>query len=190
MQLMARLRMRSEAGASAAEAAIVTPVVVAMLFGIIEFGMLFKDYLGSEAMVRAGVRLASASPRTTTFAQDTANRMQQTGTVLSPTNVMELWVYKANTANDFPIGFSDYSNCTTCVKFAWDTGTQKFAPSYSNWTALQQNACTRASGGPPDRIGVYLKVRHNSLTGIIQPVMITEGAAMYLEPFPALSGCR
>ena len=46
-----------ERGASAVEAAIVTPVVVAMLFGIIEFGMLFKDYLGTQAMLRAGVRV-------------------------------------------------------------------------------------------------------------------------------------
>ena len=38
-------RTRPERGASAVEAAIVTPVVVAMLFGIIEFGMLFKDWL-------------------------------------------------------------------------------------------------------------------------------------------------
>jgi Flp pilus assembly protein TadG len=183
-------RPRSEAGASAVEAAIVTPVVIAMLFGIIEFGMLFKDYLGAEAMVRAGVRLASASPRTTTFAQDTANRMQQTGSVISPTNVEELWVYKANPSNDYPSGFTSYSNCTVCVKFTWDSGTRTFRPSYTNWTAIQQNACTAASGGPPDRIGVYLKVRHNSITGIIQPIRITEGAAMFLEPFPALSGCR
>jgi hypothetical protein len=76
------------------EAAIVTPVVVAMLFGIIEFGMLFKDYLATQAMLRAGVRVASASPRTASFAQDTADKVQETASALNPAAVEELWVYK------------------------------------------------------------------------------------------------
>ncbi|NYG07692.1 Flp pilus assembly protein TadG [Phycicoccus badiiscoriae] len=167
-----------------------TPVFVAMLFGIIEFGMLFKDYLGSQAMIRAGVRLASAEPRTATFAQDAANQMRQTGTVIQPGDIQALWVYKANATDDFPITYSNFSDCTVCVKFQWDSSLNKFTPSYTNWTASQQNACTAASGGPPDRIGVYVRVRHNSITGIIGPVTISEASAMFLEPFPALSGCK
>jgi Flp pilus assembly protein TadG len=184
-------RTRDERGGSAVEAAIVTPVVVAMIFGIIEFGMLFKDYLGAQAMLRAGVRVASAEPRNSTFATDAVAKMQETGTVLNPSDVKELWVYKANANNDFPSGFSSFSNCTTCVKFTWDAGTKKFVGSTSpTWAASSQNACTTAAGGPPDRVGVFLKVRHNSITGIIGPTDIAEGAALYLEPFPALSGCK
>ena len=48
-------RRSGDRGASAVEAAIVTPVVMAMLFGIIEFGFFFKDYLAVAAGVRAGV---------------------------------------------------------------------------------------------------------------------------------------
>ena len=185
------LLSRSERGASAVEAAIVTPVVVAMLFGIIEFGMLFKDYLGAQAMLRAGVRVASAEPRNSTFATDAVAKMQETGTVLNPVDVKELWVYKANPGNDYPSGYSNFSNCTTCVKFTWDTGTQKFVGSTTpTWAASSQNACTTAAGGPPDRVGVYLKVKHNSITGIIGSTDIAEGAALFLEPFPALSGCK
>jgi Flp pilus assembly protein TadG len=189
---MGRLSHRHlERGGSAVEAAIVTPVVVSMLFGIIEFGMLFKDYLGVQSAIRAGVRTASAEPRNSLFATDAVAKMQEAGTVLNPADVQELWVYKANPTNDFPVGFTNYSNCTTCVKFTWDYGTKKFVGSTSpTWAAASQNACTTAAGGPPDRVGVFLKVRHNSITGIIGSTDIAEGAALYLEPFPALSGCK
>jgi Flp pilus assembly protein TadG len=188
-----RLRSRDEKGAAAVEAAIVTPVVLLMLFGIIEFGMLFKDYLGTQAMLRAGVRLGSAEPRLGGFAQNVADQVQATGTVVRPQDVEELWVYKANVSNDFPDTFTDFSSCTTCVKFTWDAGTGKFRASTTpTWTAASQNACARSTANPagPDRIGVFLKVKHNPITGIFAPVKISEGAALYLEPSPALQGCK
>jgi hypothetical protein len=172
------------------EAAIVTPVVVAMLFGIMEFGMLFKDYLGTQAMIRAGVRIASASPRNASFAQMAADEVQRKGTVMNAAAIQELWVYKANADNDFPAGRSDFASCSVCVTFRWDAGSGKFVPLSDGWSASSQNACTPAAGGPPDRVGVYAKVRHPALTGIIGSTTIAEAAAMNLEPFPALAGCR
>lgn len=181
---------RGERGASMVEAAVVTPVVFAMLFGIMELGMLFKDYLGTQAAIRAGVRIASASPRNSTFAQLAANEVQAKSSVVNPTDFQELWVYKANAANDFPSGRTDFGNCSVCVKFTWDTGTGTFRPSSDTWAASAQNACTTAAGGPPDRIGVYAKVRHGAFTGVIPTTTIAEGTSMNLEPFPALSGCK
>jgi hypothetical protein len=181
---------RSEVGASMVEAAIVTPVVVAMLFGIIEFGMLFKDYLGTQAMVRAGVRIAAATPRNASYAQNAANEVQRKSTVMNASAIQELWVYKANDDDDFPQGRHDFADCAKCVKFRWDSGTRTFLPLSDTWAASSQNACTPAAGGPPDRIGVYAKVRHDPITGIIRPVDVTEASALKLEPFPALSGCK
>ncbi len=172
------------------EAAIVTPVVFAMLFGIMELGMLFKDYLGTQAAVRAGVRIASASPRNGSYAQLAANEVQRKSTVVNATAFQDLWVYKANANNDYPSGRTDFGNCTVCVKFTWDVATGAFKPASSNWDAASQNACTPLAGGPPDRIGVYARVRHPALTGIIGTTMIAEGTTMNLEPFPALSGCK
>ena len=177
-------------GASAVEAALITPVVMLLLFGIIEFGIAFKDYLGVEAMVRAGVRTASAEPRLGGFAQNAVDQMVATGTVVPKQDIQQLWVYKANAGDDFPEGFSSYSDCTKCVKFTWDAGVKAFRPSVDNWAAVSQNACVKAvTGVMPDRIGVYVQVRHLSVSGIIRPLNISEASAMYLEPFPALQGC-
>ena len=179
---------RTERGTAMVEAAIVTPVVMAMIFGIIEFGFFFKDYLSAASSVRAGVRLASANPRYAGFAQATANRVQNSGSALDYSTVLDLWVYKANQTNDFPIGYSSFSNCTTCAKFQWNGSS--FAPiSGTSWLSTSQIACVGA-GGPPDRIGVYLRLRHQAVTGFVfNSLTISEFSVMRLEPIPATNGC-
>ncbi len=172
------------------EAAIVTPVVFAMLFGIMELGMLFKDYLGAQAMIRAGVRIAAASPRNATYAQLAADEVQRKGTVVNPAAISQLWVYKANPGDDFPAGRSDFGDCGVCVKFTWDAGTGRFTPLSSSWPASAHNACPEATGGPPDRVGVYARVVHPALTGIIGNTTISEGTTMNFEPFPSAVGCK
>jgi Flp pilus assembly protein TadG len=174
------------------EAAIVTPLVMALLFGIIELGFVFKDYLSVGAAVRSGVRIASASPRTSTFAQSAANKVAQTGGAMNFADVQQMWVYKVAATTDKPIGFSDFSNCTVCVKFRWDAGTKAFVPTSDTWSASSQNACSSSSvGGPPDRIGVYLKLRHDAFTKFVfSSVNISEASILTLEPIPVSGVCK
>jgi hypothetical protein len=180
------------------EAAIVTPLVMALLFGIIELGFLFKDYLAAAGAIRAGVRIASATPRNSTFAQLAADRVALTGGAMNLNDVKQLWVYKVDPvipavgAADKPVGFTDFTDCTVCVKFFWDAGTQKFAKLTENWDASSQNACSSSStGGPPDRIGVYMVLKHDAFTGLVfNTVTISEASIMTLEPISSLSGCQ
>ena len=161
-------------------------------FGVIELGFLFKDYLAVAGAVRAGVRLASASPRTSTFAQDAANKVASAGQAMSLKDVQQLGVYKADPVTDKPVGFSSFSDCTTCVKFRWDTGTKAFIPtSTTTWPASTQNACSSSSTGvPPDRIGVYIQLKHNAFTGFVfKTVNISEAIVFTLEPLPVLTVC-
>ena len=187
-----RKRIFGERGASAVEAALVTPVVMALLFGIVELGFVFKDYLAVAGAVRSGVRIASASPRTSTFAQVAANRVARTGGAMNATDVQQMWVYKVAATTDKPIGSSDFSNCTTCVKFRWDVGTKAFVPTSDTWPAGTQNACSSSSvGGPPDRIGVYIKLQHHAFTGLLfNTLNISEASILTLEPMPVSGGCR
>ena len=53
-------------GATMVEMAIVTPLLVLLLFGILEVGLLMKDYLGLNQAAREGARIASiGSPLST-----------------------------------------------------------------------------------------------------------------------------
>jgi Flp pilus assembly protein TadG len=55
-----RRKRGSEGGAVIVEAAIVLPVLFALVFGAIEYGLLFKDDLTGSNVVRAGGRVLSA----------------------------------------------------------------------------------------------------------------------------------
>lgn len=63
----------SRRGAVTVEAALVTPMLVTMLFGIIEFGFIFKDLLMLHQAAREGVRVAAIGATTT----EINNRVQE-----------------------------------------------------------------------------------------------------------------
>jgi len=194
-QMPARRRKRilGDRGASAVEAAIVTPVVMVLLFGIIELGFVFKDYLAVAGAVRAGVRTASANPRMASFAQVAANKVAQTGGAMNFSDVKQLWVFKVDPTTNKTIGFTNFSDCSYCVKFRWDSGTNAFVPitGGDTWASTTQNACSLSIGGPLDRIGVYLQLKHDPFTGLVlQTIYISEASILSLEPMPVSSGCK
>jgi Flp pilus assembly protein TadG len=186
-------RRRGEKGAVAIEAAILTPLLLLLVFGIIEFGMLFKDWLAVTSSVRAGARMASAEPRYLSFAQDAADQVAKEGSALKMSDVQELWVYKAQisgTSAGYPVGGnSSFTSCTACVKFHWNPSTAKFVPYSNTWAYTTQNAC---QGDPAhDSIGVYLQISHDGVTGLIFDNMtIKEHTVMSLEPLPATKTCK
>jgi Flp pilus assembly protein TadG len=196
LSLPARLRARrarGEKGAVAIEAAILTPLLLLLVFGIIEFGMLFKDWLAVTSSVRAGTRIASAEPRITSFAQDAADQVAKEGSALDMANVQELWIYKAqNTGSNsgYPVGGdSSFGTCTQCIKFHWNPGTKKFVAYSNTWAATSQNACQGDANH--DSVGVYLKILHPGVTGLIFGNMtIKEHSVMSLEPIPTTKTCK
>jgi Flp pilus assembly protein TadG len=54
-------RIRTEQGQTATEFAIVLPVLALLLFGVIQFGILFNNYVTLTDAVRAGARKAAVS---------------------------------------------------------------------------------------------------------------------------------
>jgi Flp pilus assembly protein TadG len=56
-----RIQIRSERGQSMTEFAMVLPILVVLLFGIIQFGILFNNYVTLTDASRAGARAAAVS---------------------------------------------------------------------------------------------------------------------------------
>lgn len=52
-------KLHSETGASAVEFAIILPVLIIILFGIFEFGLVYRDYLAITHAAREGARMAA-----------------------------------------------------------------------------------------------------------------------------------
>lgn len=184
-----RLDDRSR-GAAAVEAALVLPVVLLIFFAILEFGLLFKDWLGVVSAVRAGARIASAEPRQSSFAQDAADQVGNASTGIDLSQLQALWVYKAG-PDGYPVGGgASFTGCSTCVKFTWDRANRKFVQSgTAGWTASQQNACPNDSN-KHDSVGIYMQVAHKSFTNaIFTSIVLKEHVVMSLEPIPSTTMC-
>jgi TadE-like protein len=187
-------RQRSQKGAVAVEAALITPLFIVLVFGIIEFGLVFKDYLAITSSVRAGARIASAEPRKASFAQDAANQVAREGAALKMANVKELWVYKADptylVTKGTPLGGAGtFSTCTVCVQFMWNGSS--FVPKAGSpgWAGLFQNACP--NDPLHDSVGIYLKVDHPATTKIFfDKLTLQSHTVMSLEPLPSTAPCK
>jgi Flp pilus assembly protein TadG len=179
-------RPLNERGAAAVEFALILPVLMLILFGIIEWSLMFKDALTVASATRAGARTASAQPRTPAFADNTALAVARAVTALPNKSIEELWVYKAR-ADGMPDS-GGFASCTTCVKFTWDQTGQKFVRKPgTDWDPATQNACA----GTSDAVGIYLKVDHQFITAFIAPSReLTDHTVMNLEPVPVFQGCK
>src|SRR5690606_26073928 len=122
-RMLMRRRQRGERGASAVEFALVVPILITLLFGIIEMGFLMKDYVSLSSAVRAGARTASAAadagpgtceasgptpppctPQSApALAQAAADAIQKTGTAMPTDDIDWVMIYQAG-ANGFPVG--------------------------------------------------------------------------------------
>jgi hypothetical protein len=179
-----------DSGAVAVETSAVSMLLILLLFGIVDSSYLFKDWIAVSAAARAGARMGTSQPRSPSFAQDSANQVASALSSLTPANIQEVWVYRAAvtsnaaTSTNKPVGFSDFSNCTTCVKFTWNAGTKSLTQTSDNWSYTSQNAC----GGDParDPLGVYVKYKHTSPLGFFfNNMAVSEAAVMWIEPTSA-----
>jgi hypothetical protein len=177
-------------GSVAVEAALVIPVLLLLIVGLLEFGLAFKDQLGITSAVRAGARIAAAEPRYANFAADAAAAVAKEGSAVDFSGVQALWVYQADDSGH-PVGAGGtFNSCSTnCIKFAYDSSARAFVQSGGSWPASSQDACQ----GQQDSIGVYLKLKHAGVTTLIFTSLgLDSYTVMRLEPIPSLAagGCK
>lgn len=174
-------------GATLVEFAIILPILLLILFGIIEWSLAFKDSLTVASATRAGARTASASPRSPTFAADTAAAMDRAVTALPKDSIQELWIYRAAADGTPEGGGGGFGSCTVCVKYRWDEPTTSFVQVSDTWSPDTHRACA----GEADAVGIYLEVEHEFLTGFFPPTMtLTDHTVMNFEPIPSFQVCR
>jgi Flp pilus assembly protein TadG len=82
-----RAAFRSERGQSLTEFALVLPLMVMLLFGIIQFGVTFNHYITLTDAVRAGARKAAVSRHDPNRVNMTVARVQEAATDLKATDL-------------------------------------------------------------------------------------------------------
>jgi hypothetical protein len=203
-------RRRGERGAVAVEAALVTPVILILVFGIIEFSFALRDYVAVSSAVRVGARIGSAnagagpgdcpsagpdlpSPPVCTpatapkFAQQAADAIQRAGSAMPKDQIDYIYVFKANDK-----GYPGADGVTTMP------ASPAACAAVGNCVVYRWRAATdkfRYDTGTwtssqvdacvttGHAIGVYLKTTHKFMTGFFgQTIVLADHAVMKFEP--------
>jgi hypothetical protein len=128
------------------EFAIVVPVLLLLVMGMLEFSLVMRDWLGLSSSVRVGARIAATGAGTglvtsclnkpatckvgvPNLVEATALAIAQAGTAMPKNSIDELWVYQANTSgfptNSVPSAANSWNNNTdgaTTAATAFVTG--------------------------------------------------------------------
>ncbi len=187
----------------AVEAAIVTPLLVVLLLGIVEMSLLMRDVVSTNSSVRTGARVASSSagagqgtcvassnpPPCTpasapAVAQVAADAIGRAGSAMPKDSIEWLLVYSANPQGyPLPVGNTSLTCNSKCVKYVWDAPLNKFRYASGSWDSKTINACLN----DPDResVGVVLQAKHSWITGFFgNGVTLQERSVMQFEPLP------
>lgn len=183
-------RERREEGASLVEFAIIAPLLLLLVFGMVEFGLAFKDRLTVSSATAAAARIGSVvgNEADADYAALQALTAGLNG-AFDPSDITRVVIYKSDSSGSFSAGDANYylydgSNplCT------WDPCPQPGANfegygAPSNWG----DPATRNTLLPdPDVFGVRIEFQHEWMTTILPwmstPANWTDDARVRLEP--------
>ena len=189
-----RRAVRRDEGAALVEFALVAPVFLLVIFGILEFGLAFKDYLTVTNTSRSSARVASAGGADVDADYAIIQSLSRESSAMSVGDIQRMVVYRASGPGD-PVPAScaagnsaaGVCNVYTVSDFqrppaAWGC----LSPtSLDGWwcPTSRKVAITAANGGPPDYVGVWVKARHNFITGLFGAnLTFTDQTVMRIEP--------
>ena len=192
-------RVRDQRGAVIVEAALVLPVMIMIVIGIMEFGLLYSNYSTTIASTRSGARLAAtqysqAKIGTVETAEQTAALAQIVAATEADLKVMNnaepvgMAIYRvdSSSANGAPAGGYPGENmsggCTSrCIRYTWNPTTKKMVRQSGSWPDPQR--CVIAN---VESIGVYVQTKHKYITGMFGQTRTIGGhTVMRLEPVPS-----
>ena len=193
---------RSERGAALVEAAIVLPVVLTLLLGVMEFGFIWKDDLAIANGVHTAVRIGAADGSAQYADYDILQQLKSGTTALPTGAVIAVIVWEANANNTVP------TSCTALIGSDANPNASSGVSGLCNYyrgtdvTGLTQasftNSCTTgpdhywcpssrlhvlSGSAVPDLVGVYIRINHNYVTRILGTSRtLSDQAIMRIEP--------
>jgi hypothetical protein len=197
-------RGTGESGALVAEFALVLPLLVALVLGIFEFGMAWRESLNLASAVRSGARQVTNAgdvrPADYLALQGFQSTMERARNV----EVGRVSIYRTTSADGAPTN----ATCLTTVPPVGGTGVNGACNIYSRpqleslgasyltnfgpanacggsawdryWCPLNRNA---DQGDPPDYVGFFARVTYTSYTGLLPTtITLSDRAVMRIEP--------
>lgn len=191
-----RLPQGRETGAALVEAAVLFLPLCIILFGIMEFGFVYKDSLTLSSATRSGARTGSALTGTVSeaFFPAVVNSVEKSASAASFSSQDQIWIYKTNALGK-PLGDESCgggSGTATCIVYTFTPGVGwKHIGTTFLWDPTTANTCL--GNGEMDSLGVRLTLHRSSITGMfpmLDNMVLKEKSIMSFEPTSSmLNGC-
>ncbi|MBK9181034.1 MAG: pilus assembly protein [Acidimicrobiales bacterium] len=174
------------------EAAFVLPILALVMFGILEYGVAFKNGGMVSQSSRAAARAFAAEPRSDEAADAARFAAEDALNSLVSATPLNLYLYRANPTTGQPCSNSGCTGSSTvsavctsgstwCLSYTWNAGTSDFVLSGGSWPPSSRNACLATA----DSVGAQVSARYNFFTNFFgSSTTLTDRTMMRLEPMP------
>ena len=183
----------NERGAVLVESALIMPLILLLVFGIIEFSYAYVTSATMDDATRKAARVGSQVGQQSSYWDDiievAATEIRKAPNTSEP---HQLWIYRANDLG-YPgdEGNDDFSwdvfvNCYTggpsppsCMVRNWDPEARTFTSAGLGFLGAPWNPTTHEICGEDlDRIGVAVTSHYSPITAIFDPILERQGASV------------
>lgn len=203
-------RLRGDSGGMLVEAALVMPMFIYLVFGVIDYSSVFRDYHTTSYVMQVGGRVASVEGSHPEADYLALSRMRSAGMALPADAIERIVVWRATddgsgaawragatsvvppacktaTVGDATYACNVYTrvggtvNPSSAMQANWGNCTSTGNPS-RYWCASTRKSAAQGINGPPDYMGVYVEVLHKHYTGAFgATVVISQQGVFTLE---------
>ena len=185
---------RRQSGAVLVETALSAPLVFLLIFMIIEFGFMMRDYTALRGTVHEGARAATVIGDNVTADFHILEVIEDSGAPLDDDAIQKVVVFRATGPDDEVdpgclLGSSDALDCNLYLPASFavdaiDFGCRVDRTLDKYWCPTDRVVIqTAANGGPPDFIGVYVEIERQLLSGFFGDTQtLTHTQILRLEP--------
>ncbi len=180
-----------ERGAVLVEFALVAPVLLLLIFGSMEYGLFFKDYLTVSNTTRTGARVGSAAGSGADADYQILQAVKASANALpgGANSIQQISIYKSTLAGGGPTATckttsSAADRCNTYTAAAFAQPLTKFG---CGTGSIDSVWCPTTRGDSqaigPDYLGVWVKTTHGFVTKLFGTSRtITDSVVMRIEP--------
>ncbi|MEM9200790.1 MAG: TadE family protein [Actinomycetota bacterium] len=193
---MDRRRDTKERGATMVESAIITPVLLLLIFAIFEFGFAFRNYLTIAHTVRDGAREASIGADSGDADHRMLEAVASASAALPDGSIDRIVIWRATGPHDdVPSGCTSGSGvtglCNVYTTAAFDIPAEEFGCQLvSNgdpYNSLDRFWCPTGrnvtAGSGLDFVGIHIQITHDYITGLFgDQIVFTDQIILKVEP--------
>lgn len=190
---------RATPGQAMTEFALVVPIFLSLVFGLLELGMLLKGQAAYQEAAQQAVRVAAASGNNYDADAQALAQLKITLVGQDLSKITLVQIYKANGTGGFAVPISTtapYDNAHT--DYVYNAGSRTFVckvPNVGNppqgqgppcnnesyWNPTTRNT-TVGTGTLLDHIGIVINYDYKGVTGVLPLLHLSQSATTVIEP--------